>query len=546
MRAPGIRPILLAAIGFALAMGGCASWKKQVASPEALLAQPKPPHKMRVTLADGSRLEIMDPAIRGDSLVGSIATTIRHDRWDETKLADGGVLLSDIRKLEVWKFNKGGTLLLVTVLAVGATAIIVAATEGDDPKPLPPPPPSSGGGSGDGCFLCSCPLLYSYDGEDWILDSGTYGGAFLKPFAYTDSDVLESLRGENGLLRMRLRAGDKETDHIDELQIVAADHDPSTTIATDPEGGVHSVGATTPPLVARDSRGRDALPLVLAADGRSWESALAVRDTASLEDLRESLTLEFPRPAGSARLVLRANKTAWAGHLMRAFVAAHGTATQSWYAAMDADPARALGFRRALAEEIHLNVSVWEGGRWVEQSSVWGGGPEVQKTHAIPLDLSRTTGDRIRIRLESSPSFWLVDWVALDSTPERPVTLHEVTMRSAIAPNGRDVMPELHAKDGQDLLLETGEVVELMLDAPALAPGSARTYLSRTTGWYRYHAPETGPPDTVLLDFLLRERHGITKMSIAWMNTALTSLAAAPVVRGEAQRAAADRRSIQP
>ncbi|HEU4939982.1 MAG TPA: hypothetical protein VFT97_00020, partial [Candidatus Eisenbacteria bacterium] len=423
----------------------------------------------------------------------------------------------------------GKTLLLATVVAVGATAIIVAADDHDSPPVAAPPSSGSSGGSGDGCFMCSCPLLYSYDGDDWVLDSGTYGGAFLKPFAYTDYDILESLRNQHDLLRMRLRAGDKETDHIDELGIIAIDHDLSTTIATDMDGIVHSVGATTPPLAARDSRGRDALPSVLSADGRSWESLLAVRDTASAEDLRESLTLEFPRPPGAAaaRLVLRANKTAWAGHLMRAFVAAHGTATQSWYAAMDADSARALGFRRALEQEIHLSVSVWEGERWVRQSSVWGGGPEVQKTHAIPLDLSRVRGDRIRIRLESSPSFWLVDWVALDTTPERPVTLREVTMRSAIAPDGRDVTPELLQKDGRDLLLETGEVVELTLDAPPTPPGSARTYLSRTTGWYRYHAPETGPADTALLDYLLREPHGISKMSIAWMNAALTSLAVA-------------------
>jgi hypothetical protein len=101
-------------------------------------------------------------------------------------------------------------------------------------------------------------------------------------------------------------------------------------------------------------------------------------------------------------------------------------------------------------------------------------------------------------------------------------------MRSAIAPDGRDVTSELHRKDGRDLLLETGEVVELTLDAPPMLPGSARTYLSRTTGWYRYHAPETGPPDTALLDYLLREPRGISKMSIAWMNAALTSLAVAP------------------
>jgi hypothetical protein len=298
-------------------------------------------------------------------------------------------------------------------------------------------------------------------------------------------------------------------------------------IATDPEGRIHTIGAATPPISARDSRGRDALPWVREADGRSWESALAVRDTSLASDVRETLTLEFPRPAnpGPARLVLRANKTAWAGHLMRSFVAAHGTATKAWYSAMDAEPARAAALRRTIEEEIHVSVSVWENGAWVRQGSVWGGGPEVQKTHAVPLDLSRVAGGVVRVRLETAPSFWLVDWTALDTTPERPVEVREAALRSAVTHDGRDAAAALRARDGDDLLLDTGEAVELAYEDPPLAPGRARTYLSRTTGWYRYHAPETGPPDTALIEYLVREPRGISKMSIAWMNDALQSLA---------------------
>ena len=100
-------------------------------------------------------------------------------------------------------------------------------------------------------------------------------------------------------------------------------------------------------------------------------------------------------------------------------------------------------------------------------------------------------------------------------------------MRSAVANDGRDAAPSLRARDGRDLVLNTGESVELAFDAPPLAPGMSRTYLSRTGGWYRFHAPQTGPPDTALLDYLLHEPRGISKMSVTWMNAALQSLASA-------------------
>jgi hypothetical protein len=509
---------------------GCASWKKQPADPTALLSREHPPRRMLLTLVNGSKVEIEDPVIRDDSLFGRVKVTVRHEnRWDATQRVDGAVALADIRAVQLRKTDLGKTLLFVAA-GVGATVLIAAIASSGREEPAPPRPSSgSSGGSGDGCLFCSCPLIYSYDGQTWVLDSGTFGGAFLRSLAYTDYDILEALSPEGGTLRMRLQAGDKETDHIDDFAILAVDHDPAVAVATDPDGGIHTTVRPVPPTSARDSRGRDALSYVLEPDGRSWESAVAIRDTALAGDVRETLTLEFPRPAapGLARLVLRANKTAWAGHLMRSFVAAHGTATSKWYEAMDAEPKRAAAFRKILENEVHLNVLVWEKDRWVRQSSVWGGGPEIQKTHAVPIDLSRVTGGVIRVRLESAPSFWLVDWAALDAAPEAPFEVHEVAMRSAIANDGRDTAPALLAKDGNDLVLNTGDTVELSFATPPIAPGKSRTYLSRTSGWYRFHAPETGPPDTVLLDYLLREPRGISKMSISWMNAALRSLASA-------------------
>ena len=150
---------------------GCASWKKQAATPEALLARNDPPPRMRLVLLDGSRIDIKKPAVRGDSLFGILKRTIVYDdRWDETRTSEGGVSLADIRSVEIRKADTGKTLLLVAA-GIGATVLVVAATtDKEQPQPLPRPSSSGGsGGSGDGCLFCSCPLVYSSDGRDWAL-----------------------------------------------------------------------------------------------------------------------------------------------------------------------------------------------------------------------------------------------------------------------------------------------------------------------------------------------------------------------------------------
>src|SRR5882762_7939659 len=88
--------VLLAAF-VAAGPTACASWRKQPAGPDALLKRDHPPRVMRLKLADGSAVEITDPVIRGDSLVGQVKVTIQHEnRWDTKQNVDGAVALADI------------------------------------------------------------------------------------------------------------------------------------------------------------------------------------------------------------------------------------------------------------------------------------------------------------------------------------------------------------------------------------------------------------------------------------------------------------------
>jgi hypothetical protein len=513
------RITLLAVLG--LHAGACMSWKAQPVSPDQVVA--KKPDQVRLTLANSSRIVIARPAIIGDSLIGTPPGA------DTKRIAQRlAVPLSDIRSVEVQRVNGAKTALLVAGLGVTALAVIAAADCcGPDFKPAPSD--GGGGGSGSGPPIVSCPLVYSWDGAHWRLDSGTFGGAIAPALARTDLDNLDYATSQGGLLRLRMANELDETDYVDALSILAVDHDPDLTIAPGGDGHIYTLGALAPPLDARDYRGVDALPRVRTADGWSWESNPSRRDTAVAADIRDGIELTFRNPhTAEGRLVLVGNNTPWAAHLMQEFVGSHGRETAAWYDSLASHRALARGLGAMLAKEAFLGVSVWSAGRWEHQGYIWEAGPEIVKRQVFPLDLSRVEGDTIRIRLESAPSFWLIDRVALGASVSGPVEVHELRVESAVDQSGADVAPRISSLDGRHYVMENGVSAELRFRVPDVPAGRARSYLLRSSGWYRIHAPEIQPPDVALLRKVLTEPYGASRVAVGRMNDAMLVLGARP------------------
>ena len=502
-----------------LTLGGCMTWRPATLPPRTLLAGAQET-VVRVWGRAGGPVVLRTPVIIGDSLVGTAP--------DSTWMARTAIALSDITRVEVQRVDAGRTTLLVA--ALGATAVAVAAAVGSNSggSSSPPPPPPSGNGCGPlGCGSISCPLVYSWDGTRWRLDSGTFGGAITRGLQRTDVDNLDYATPEGGVLRLRVANELAETDHLDALAVLAVDADSGLSVAPDPLGGLHAIGALAAPIAARDFRGSDALARVRDADGWNWESVPSGRDTARTGDLRDGLVVTFVRPHGAphAHLVLDGNSSSWSALLLERFVRAHGAATQAWYDSLDARPAlaRATGLR--LAREAFLSASVRTTAGWLPQGIFWEAGPEVVKRQVLDLDLAQVAGDTVTVRLESAPSFWLIDRVALDFTADRTLAVRALPLLSARDAAGRDVAPLIAAADDRDYALAHRDAAELRFSVPARPAGTSRTFLLRTTGWYRVDTPDNGVPDVAGLDALGRDPLAISRASVALLNAALARLA---------------------
>ena len=481
----------------------CTSWRPANGSPGHVLQERKPT-VVRVTVAGGGGFVLFEPRLQNDSLIGKLTANRPDDRR--------AIPVDSIVGIEVQQLSKTKTTL--ALVGAGLTILVIAAAL-SAPDPVPQEHPS-----------VSCPMVYSWDGKEWRLDSGTFGGAIMPIFARTDVDNLIYATAQEDQLRLRMANELNETDYVDAVSVLIVDHNPSVTVAPSADGTIHTLGPLQPPRSAVDFRGHPAMDRVRAVDGWSWESRPSGRDTSNVGDVRDGLNIVFAKPRGAtrARLVVDGSNTPWASHMMQELVRAHGRTTQAWYDAVNGSPVMAQKLAAMMAREGFLDVQLRVDGRWEHRDFVWEAGPEVMKRQVVSLDLSGIDGDVVEIRLESAPMFWLIDNVGLDFSDQLETRSQELQLERAVDQDGRDVRDRLQSLDRTYHVLETGDRTDLSFKVPTLPAGMKRSYLLRSTGWYHITAPQVKEPDLALLDEVKNRPRGASRVSVARFNDALRAL----------------------
>ncbi len=471
-------------LSFSLQVSGCTSWQAQTRPPTEVLTT-KSYTSVRVTRLDGTRALVYNPRVVNDTLVGFPLPETEKFRGDPVSIP-----ATEIRYLEVNKTDAGKTILLVAGVGLVLVLIAAAASAASDL-----------GGGGQDTMPISCPMLYSWDGAGWRLDSGTFSGAVMPALERTDVDNLVYARPEQDRLRLRVANEQGETDYIDALSLVAVDHAQGVDVLPDGIGsGIHVVSDPISPVLARDDAGRNLTERIGTADGLVWESVIRLRDSSRVQDRRDGIELAFTRPAGadSALLVFEGRNSQWAAFLLYRLVHAWGGGSEDWYLPETSAEAAAR-VAPVVAEGGPITILVRVNGDWQPRGQIREIGPEVAKRVAVPLDLTGVGGDRVEIRLESVPNFWQIDYLALAAKADDRVQVQDVPLASAIRQDGADVRSALVEVDGSRLVLERGDRTEITAVTPPVPSGLVRSYLVRTTGWYRIHGGVKVAADTALL-----------------------------------------------
>jgi hypothetical protein len=102
--------------------------------------------------------------------------------------------------------------------------------------------------------------------------------------------------------------------------------------------------------------------------------------------------------------------------------------------------------------------------------------------------------------------------------------VRELPLLAARDRDGNDVAAALKAVDHDEYILQHGDAALVTFAAPTVPAGRARSYLLRSTGWYRVDAPETGESDVAALASVGRDSLAVGRASVMRLNAALAGM----------------------
>ncbi len=474
-----------------------------------------PPRSMTLEIFQKSTAEFVDVELstvtavldsRGNTFNGVNLCELAHagmiPELPALKLKNNGIetliALDEVNQIEAHiKTHKGKVIGFVVGAVVDAVVILIAATSSSSETATVP---DSG--------WASCPSVYSFDGERYVLDSETYGGAIFESAQRTDWDNLDYLREVRGVYRLKLANELEETQFIDELKLLVVDHPRGTRVIPSFTGQLHTVSAPRPPITAVAQNGANVLELVRAKDDQVWMSNPFGRNPDDQAEGRDAIELEFPRPprADTAKLVFNVQNTWWASYLQGQMLTLHGHDLGEWYALMNSSAVARDALKQAMIREGMLLIKIWNRENWQDAGFVWEVGPSVPKDVVVQLDLGGMPDGPVRLKIESTVGFWIVNSVEVDYTSDIPVQVSELFAEKAVDHLGADWRDVLRESDGSRYVMAVkGEWAEIKFTAPPPPNSLSRSFILKSTGYYTFHTAGDGEPQKELFTRLMTE-----------------------------------------
>ena len=329
----------------------------------------------------------------------------------------------------------------------------------------------------------SCPFIYIQDGEQFTFKGEIFGGAIAPNLQRHDYMPLKGFQPVDNRYTLRIANELLERQYTDIAKLISVQHPKDVKVLLDQNGQYHSFQNLSTPLKAQTATGNAVEGILDSIDGK-WHPFF---DESAENPGFSDITLTFEPPTHSeAKLYLSLKNSLWLDFAFGEFVSLFGK-NYSKLTEMGADLPESERYQWSKDQGLLLKVEVKQDGKWEVVDHINTVGPLAQRDVVVPISLEGLSNANLEVRLSSGVHFWELDYAAIDYTPNIPLQVLELDVKTAVDQNNQDVSPSLQSLDGEYLAQpNTGDMATLTFQAPEADTTMERSVFLHTFGYYEY------------------------------------------------------------
>ena len=382
--------------------------------------------------------------------------------------------LTDINEIRIIDRNTGKEIAVYALVTVGAIAIISAVVA---------------------LTKSSCPYVYVNDGETFVFEGETFGGAIAKNLEREDYMPLPSLKIDEGNYKIRISNELKERQYTNLLELIVVEHTSEQSVLLDKTGNPQFIGNLSAPILANSSSGENILPLLEEKDSKVH---LFNDDSYSKNEI--IMTFKKPLSTAEAKLVLKGKNTLWFDFLFGEFLEKFGGYYANWME-KEAKSSTDARMQKIIDNDFPLSISILKNGAWQPVDYLLTVGPLAPRDFVIPLDVSDISSNEIKIKLQTGFMFWELDYAGVDFDESKEFRTTVLKPSLAIGTGSKDWKAALENADDQYMVQENvGDVTELIFKVPLSLQDQPHTTFLKTQGYYELIRDFEGLPELVELE----------------------------------------------
>jgi hypothetical protein len=357
-----------------------------------------------------------------------------------------------------------------------------------------------------------CPFIYSFDGNAYTMEAEPFATSIAPGFKKTEWKVLRYLSGVNRQYHLLVVNEADKADYLDHLVLLAVDHPPQVLVIPGISGTLHTITQPAAPLRAYDREGRDLLPYVSKDDGLSWQLAEDGNNPVTAVEPKMELVFTFPKPphATGAKVIFKGGNTFWGAGIIKRHLDLYGKQGPAVLEEIKNQGPAFTEIKNMFSHEefLSLQLRVNTTGGWETRGIIPGGSPLVPGTRVYPVDLEGVPGDTLEIKLTPPAASWMIDYIAVDYSPDLPVKVTGLPVLKTTGYKGniKKAKKLLAEKDNHYLKLSPiGTSIQLIFNSPPLDDGMERTIILETSGYYDIHLESSAEPQYEILKRIYSE-----------------------------------------